>query len=178
MRIVSDRLKGRSIRAPKNLPVRPTTDFAKEAMFNVLQNEIDFEQESFLDLFCGTGNISYEMASRGCNEILALDQSPACVRFVKETFRSLEIKGRVQQQDVLRFLNRNSHESYSLIFADPPYQMEGIENIPTKILENSWLKSGGQFILEHSAKLDFNEQKGFRESRKYGHVNFSFFEYI
>ena len=174
MRIIGGKYKGKKIIAPKNLPVRPTTDFAKESLFNILNNRIDFEDCKLLELFAGTGNIGHEFASRGCEEITSLDVNFQCIQFIKRMNKELQFNNRVIRSDAIRFLNQ-CKEQYTFVFADPPYRMEGIINIPNLVFEKELLKPDGILVVEHEKKLDFSEHLNFQENRQYGHVNFSFF---
>lgn len=175
MRIISGTHKGRNIQAPAKLPVRPTTDRAKEALFNYLQHRFDFEELQVLDLFAGTGNISYEFASRGCKNIVAVDQNAGCCQFIRTTSAQLNMTGiQVSQADVFSWLQRNTL-SFDLIFADPPYQLDKLKSLPTLIHEKAMLNTAGLFILEHPIQLKFEEAPGFLESRNYGQSVFSIF---
>lgn len=177
MRIISGTYKGRTIHTPKNLPVRPTTDFAKESLFNILNNYIDFEGLKVLDLFCGTGNITYEFASRGSDGITSVDNNYHCCEFVKKTVAALKMQQvKVVKSDVFSFLNRII-DSYDLIFADPPYSLEPekFKAIHQLVFGNNLLKPGGRLIIEHGERIDFSKYQYFTEHRKYGNVNFSFF---
>ena len=175
MRIISGKYKGRQIHTPTNLPVRPTTDFAKEGLFNILNNLIDFEEISVLDLFAGTGNLSYEFFSRGAVYITAVEMDKKCVAFIEKTIQLLNAESfTVIRTDVFPYLKR-PYESFDIIFADPPYQMENIEEIPELIFQSQILKDDGWFILEHSKRHDFSKHPFFDQHRKYGNVNFSFF---
>jgi len=178
MRIISGTHKGRRINPPQNLPVRPTTDFAKEGLFNILNNYIDFEKLKVLDLFCGTGNITFEFASRGSDDITSVDDHYQCCEFVKKTssdFKMTQVK--VIKSDVFSFLKK-APNSYQLIFADPPYEieLEKLESIPELIFSKNLLQPEGILIVEHAAKSDFSKHEHFFEHRKYGNVNFSFFK--
>ncbi len=174
MRIIGGKFKGKKIIAPKNLPVRPTTDFAKESLFNILSNRINFKDCKLLDLFAGTGNISYEFASRGCEEITLVDVNFQCIQFIKRMNKELQLNNRIIRSEAMRFL-KQCKEQYSFIFADPPYQMEEIKKIPALVIEKKLLQPNGILILEHEKKLDFSEHYNFQENRQYGRVNFSFF---
>jgi N6-adenine-specific methylase len=130
MRIIGGSLKGKNITPPSNYRARPTTDFAKEGLFNILTNEIDFENCSFLDFFSGTGSISFEFSSRGCSDIVSVEMNPANYKFIKQTCSTLKIKGmQVVRQNVFDFIKICS-KSFDVIFADPPYAIEGLEQIP------------------------------------------------
>ena len=175
MRIISGTSKGRVIHAPKNLPVRPTTDFAKESIFNILNNYFELDGLKILDLFCGTGNISYEFASRGCAEVIAIDSNYSCCEFVKKTataFKMEQIK--VMKTDVFGFLKKTA-STFHIIFADPPYDLENIKDIPPLVFEKNLLKTDGWLIVEHGPDTDLSSLEHFKEKRTYGHVNFSIF---
>jgi 16S rRNA (guanine966-N2)-methyltransferase len=175
IRIISGTHKGRVVHAPKNLPVRPTTDFAKESLFNILNNHFDFEEVKVLDLFCGTGNITYEFLSRGCSDITCVDESYHCVTFIKKTIDDFKLpKAKVVKSDVFSFL-KNNLETYDIIFADPPFDMEKFDQISPLIFEKKLLKENGWLIIEHGPLTDLSQQPYFREKRKYGNLNFSFF---
>lgn len=176
MRIVSGKLRGRKLRPPSNLPVRPTTDFAKEALFNVLTNLIDFETVNVLDLFTGTGNIAIEFISRGSLSVTAIDQNPRCIDFIRKVSGEFGINNlRAVRANVFQIL-RVPTTSFDLIFADPPYDMAELETIPDLIFQTSILKPGGLFILEHPVKYHFDQHPCFSNRREYGSVNFSFFK--
>lgn len=176
MRIISGLYKGKNLVAPKQLPVRPTTDFAKEGLFNIIENNFDIEELAVLDLFCGTGNISFEFASREAKNIISVDANNHCVRFVKETSTHLNLKQlTVIKQDVFRFL-QHTNQAFDFIFADPPYQLKTLIEIPDLIFKNNWLNDEGWFVLEHDKFVDFSKHPHFFQQRKYGNVNFSFFK--
>ncbi len=175
MRIVSGKYKRRIISPPKNLPVRPTTDMAKESLFNILGNLMEFNDKVVLDLFAGTGNISYEFVSRGCRSVTAVDLDFGCVRFIKQTAEKLEMNElNVVKQDVFRFTSI-SKGKYDIIFADPPYKLENISEMSNSIFDNELLANNGWLIIEHPKEVDFSSKENFVEHRKYGSVNFSFF---
>jgi 16S rRNA (guanine(966)-N(2))-methyltransferase RsmD len=176
IRIISGIHKGRRIRAPKNLPVRPTTDRAKESLFNILGHQVSWEEAAVLDLFAGTGNISYECASRGCRHVVAVDSHPGCVQFIRKTADALQLPILAYKRDVLKFL-KQSEETFDLIFADPPYDIaEGaLADLVSLCLERGLLKKGGQLVVEHSQQRDLSGQHGFDEVRSYGSTRFSFF---
>lgn len=175
MRIIGGKHKGRAIKTPRDLPVRPTTDFAKEALFNILNNRLDFEDLRVLDLFSGTGNISLEFASRGASAVEAVDKNFRCAAFLKSEANTLSLPVHTIKEDVFRFLSHCSAQ-YDLIFADPPYDLPGIEKIPQLVFEKSLLKEGGMLIVEHGPGTKLHEEPQFAEHRKYGNVNFSFFK--
>lgn len=175
MRIVGGYLKGRRFNPPKGLPVRPTTDFSKESIFNILGNQFDFEDIKALDLFAGTGNISYELASRGCTDITAVEKDRHCNKYIQKTAEELGIDSiEIEQDDVFAFL-RNCSDQYDLIFADPPYTVNNPGEIAELIFENNLLKENGFFILEHQPKLSFEKHPRFVQQRKYGSSIFSIF---
>jgi len=175
MRIISGSHRGRRIITPTNLPVRPTTDLAKEALFNILVNRIDFEETKVLDLFAGTGNISFEFASRDCPEVTAIENNFRCIEFMKKTTSQLSFTTlRVIRSDVFQFIRQN-RKTYDLIFADPPYEMEGVAELPGLILKSNMLHPEGLLIVEHDKKVSFKKYSELMETRIYGKVNFSFF---
>ncbi len=177
MRIIGGIHSKKRIIAPSNLPVRPTTDMAKEALFNILDNYIYFEDVSVLDLFAGTGNISYEFASRKSERIVSVDIDTNCVRFMKATVGNLEYSNQMQviQSDVFEFLDKHSG-SYDIIFADPPYDLENIDEIYDKVMDNNLLNKKGMLIIEHPQGIDLSDKEYFTRMRKYGKVHFSFFD--
>ncbi len=175
MRIISGQFKGRQLHAPANLPVRPTTDRAKEALFSYLQHRFELADISVLDLFAGTGNISYEFASRGCENIVAVDQNAGCCRFIRSTIAQIGINGMaVNQADVFAWLERNTG-NFDIIFADPPYQLDRLKSLPGLILAKNMLKADGLLILEHPTNHNFSTENGFLEARNYGQSVFSIF---
>jgi 16S rRNA (guanine(966)-N(2))-methyltransferase RsmD len=175
MRIISGSLRGKTINPPANYQARPTTDFAKEGLFNILAGMIDFEETVFLDLFSGTGSISYEMASRGCSDIVAVEMNPANAAFISKTAASLGISGmQVVRHNVFDFLGICT-KHFDLVFADPPYAIEGLDTLPQKVLGAGFLADDGWFVLEHGADYDFCGEPGFVKEKKYGNVHFSFF---
>lgn len=175
MRIVSGKNKGRKIIAPKNLPVRPTTDMAKESLFNILNNHIQFDEIKVLDLFAGTGNITYEFLSRGCKAITSVDNNFKCVQFIKQTTQLLNYQNaKVIQSDFKAFLGRTP-EKWDVIFADPPYQLSNLEEIPKLIFSHDLINPNGILIVEHDKNSSFEDFPEIQESRMYGKVNFSFF---
>jgi 16S rRNA (guanine(966)-N(2))-methyltransferase RsmD len=176
MRIISGKHKGKRIIAPKKLPVRPTTDFAKEALFNILNNRYDINELRILDLFTGTGNISYEFASRGARDIVSVDGHYACAKFVEETASVLAMPIKSIKSDVFKYLNV-SREPYDIIFADPPYDftLEQMGKLVSLCFDNDLLLQDGSLIIEHSKHLDLSGTEHFTEARKYGGSVFSFF---
>lgn len=175
MRIISGKYKGRVLHPPANLPVRPTTDFAKTGLFNILENQIEFENLNCLDLFSGTGSISMELISRGAKSVTSVDRDYGCTAFQKETTRLLGIHNlRIIRTDVLTFIKKK-HEPFDLIFADPPFDLNIHESLTHSLVEGNLLAKGGMFILEHNAKQDWSALPGFQSNRTYGNVAFSFF---
>jgi len=176
MRIISGKYKGLRFEPPKDITARPTTDFAKESLFNVLGKYTDFEDISVLDLFAGTGSISYEFISRGAKYVDAVEMSSTQIEFVKKTINKLNISNlHIYKSEVFRYLEKCS-EKYDFIFADPPYQMKNIEEIPNLIFKHNLLNINGIFILEHSKNLNFAQHPNLIDERKYGNVHFSLFE--
>lgn len=175
MRIISGKYRGKAVRAPKHLPVRPTTDMAKESLFNILNNRIFFEDVCLLDLFCGIGSISLEFASRGCTQITAVDNYGDTIRFLKKTVEELNIEGiNIIRADALNYL-RNSYGSYDLIFMDPPYEYPEYDEVIRLVFDRNLLNEEGILIVEHDRRQSFTEHPNFVEHRKYGGVEFSLF---
>jgi 16S rRNA (guanine966-N2)-methyltransferase len=175
VRIIGGKHKGRTIHVDKGLDLRPTTDFAKEGLFNILSNKIDFEDLNVLDLFSGTGNIAFEFSSRGAN-VTSVDKQYDCVRFISKTSKDLGLSVNTMKSDVFKFLKTHSH-AYDLIFADPPFDLENIPDIYELVMQNKLVKAGGWLIIEHGSKTDLSQLPDFFEQRKYGNVNFSFFSF-
>lgn len=178
MRIVSGKLKGRRFSPPVGKwPTRPTTDFAKEALYNILQNRMSFEGIRALDLFGGTGNHSYELISRGAEEVIYVDNFSPATSYVAKVARELNISAplKVLKMDVFDYLQKNAGSTFDLIIMDPPYQWPGYEKLVSLISEGGFLKAGGTLIVEHDPGNDFAHHKCFVEKRKYGGTLFSFF---
>ena len=177
MRIISGMYKSRKIQAPKNLPVRPTTDMAKESLFNILNNLYYFDAIKVLDLFAGTGNISYEFASRGTENITCVDDHFGCVKFINETAEKFEMPINTIKSDVYSFLE-NTVQKHDVIFADPPYDFpkEQFAKISTLVFQNDLLETDGVLIIEHSKHTDLSKEPRFSYAKGYGHSVFSFFE--
>lgn len=176
MRIVSGIHKGKRITAPKKLPTRPTTDIAKEALFNILNNDFYFDEISVLDLFSGIGSISLEFASRGTKNITSVDNHYACVKFLSTTAEELNCEIQTIKSDVYKFLD-SSTQQYDVIFADPPYRFlkEQFELIYHQVFDKNLLTENGLLIIEHSKKTDLSALKHFEKTKKYGGNCFSFF---
>ncbi|MBI9059273.1 MAG: RsmD family RNA methyltransferase [Labilibaculum sp.] len=176
MRIVSGTHKGRRITPDKSFKARPTTDFAKENLFNVINNLIELEDLYVLDLFGGTGGISYEFASRGAKKVICVEKDYRHFTFIQKTIKDLKFEQILAiKSDVFRFL-RNYAQKFDLIFADPPYDLRSIETIPELVFEKELLAEDGILIVEHGSKNDFSTHPNFFELRTYGSVNFSFFK--
>lgn len=176
MRIIRGSQRGRQIRPPANLPVRPTTDLAKESLFNILENHFFFEDLTVLDLFSGTGSISFEFASRGSQLVLAIDNNIRCTRFISETADNLGLNTlRTVRTNAFTYL-KQSGQQFDIIFADPPYDMEGVELIPEVVFERKMLKEQGWLVIEHPKEKNFQDHPDFFDLRKYGKVHFSFFK--
>lgn len=177
MRIIGGKLKGIRMSAPASLPVRPTTDMAKEALFNILYNTYDFESCDVLDLFCGTGNISIEFASRGIRHVTAVDKHSGCIFWIKSVIERYELNEiELQKADVFKFLEQEK-KAYQIIFADPPYDLLTIPQIPQLVAKNKLLTENGLLVVEHPSLLKLKDQPGYTETRRYGNSSFSFFNY-
>lgn len=179
MRIISGRWKGKRLNAPKNLPTRPTTDFAKEALFNILNHSFFIDEVTVLDLFAGIGGISLEFASRGAQKVDSIEIYDKCVNFIQETAEALDLNAiEVYRQDVFQFLDKKQHQKYDIIFADPPFDLdlEDYNKLVDLVLKNQFLDAAGMFILEHPKDHSFAEHPYFAEHKKYGNIHFSFFE--
>lgn len=175
MRIIRGKYGRRRFDVPKNITARPTTDFARENIFNVLENLDGFENKTACDLFAGTGAVSFEFLSRGCSDVTAVEKSPIQFAFIK---RVAEILGdtnlHIVKGDVFKFIEENV-KAYDYVFADPPYDHIRFDEIPALILESRLVKSGTVVIIEHSKNRDFSNLPGFNQRRTYGSVNFSIF---
>ena len=178
MRIISGKHKGRRLTAPQKLPVRPTTDFAKEALFNILNNHFYFDELTVLDLFSGTGNISYEFASRGCKNLTAVDNHYGCVQFISKTTEEFDFPITTIKADVFDYLSKTTQQ-FDVIFADPPYDfpLEKFTQIAQLVFEKELLAEEGILIIEHSKHTDLSGIPQFSYAKKYGGNLFSFFEY-
>lgn len=177
MRIISGTYKGKRLVAPKSLPVRPTTDFAKEALFNILNHRIDFNDVKVLDLFAGTGNISYEFASRGAKEISCIDADFGCIKYITATSDELSFPIRAIKSDVYKYV-ASAAGAFDVVFADPPYAFtpEQMDLLVQSLFANNWILEGGMLIIEHTKHLDLAGILNFTEARKYGGSVFSFFQ--
>lgn len=178
MRIIRGKYGRRRFDVPSNISARPTTDFARENIFNVLENLIDLEGTRALDLFAGTGAISFEFLSRGCAEVTAVEKAAVQYNFIRKVAQQLRADNlRVVRGDALRFVETCAAK-FDVIFADPPYDMPGFAEVPGAILGSAMLHEGTIVIVEHSKAHDFSHLPGFREHRAYGSVNFSLFEVV
>lgn len=177
MRIISGKHKSRRINAPNNLPARPTTDMAKEALFNILNNRYYFDQISVLDIFAGIGSIGFEFASRGTPEVTCVDIHQGCVRFLEKTNKELDLGIQIIKSDAFSFLEK-TNTKFDVIFTDPPYDLpqEKFQNIVDLVFEKKLLNDDGLLIVEHSKKTDLSKNQTFMKSKKYGSNVFSFFE--
>ncbi|MEX0290969.1 MAG: RsmD family RNA methyltransferase [Flavobacteriaceae bacterium] len=177
MRIISGKHKGRRITAPKKLPVRPTTDMTKEGLFNILNNSYYFDEIRVLDLFAGTGNISYEFASREAEKVVSVDKHMDCVKFIAATSKKLELPIEVIKGDVYKYLEKTT-DKFDIIFADPPYDLDiaKFEEIPALVFRRALLLEGGVLIIEHPKTMDLSQLEHLSKQRKYGGSVLSFFE--
>lgn len=176
MRIISGSLGGRRVQPPAKMPyTRPTTDIAKEGLFNILQNNIEFEGLKSLDLFGGTGSISYELASRGATDCTVVEKDPTMFAFIQKTAQSFGLgQLKVVKSDVFTFM-ATCRDSYDFIFAGPPYALENIDDLPRKVVEYGLLKPNGMFVLEHTPRNAYEGFPLFVQTRHYGTTLFSFF---
>ena len=175
MRIIRGKYGRRRFDVPKNITARPTTDFARENIFNVIENLIDIDGIEALDLFAGTGAISLELLSRGCAPVVSVEMDRDHASFIRECMKKLDTNDNILiRGDVFRFI-KTCKQQFDLIFADPPYALPELPTIPRLILEKGMLKPGGLLVFEHGKKNDFSDVPGFIEHRAYGSVNFSLF---
>src|SRR5947209_14382413 len=177
MRIISGELGGRRISPPSKMPyTRPTTDIAKEGLFNILQNNLDFEALKTLDLFGGTGSISYELASRGAKELTIVEKDEKMFAFIKKTVADLRLENlKVIRSDVFRFIE-TANEKYDFIFAGPPYALITIDELPKLVFEKDLLNEGGWFVLEHTPRNDYKSFPYYLREKNYGTTIFTIFE--
>lgn len=175
MRIIAGKLRGRRLNPPQSLPVRPTTDMARESLFNILNNYVDYEECSVLDLFAGTGAMSFEFVSRGVRDVTAIDINSQCTDFIKQSANQFAVSNlRVVRADVFDLLKR-ANRRFDIVFADPPYAIEGLATLPDLVFAKELLTEDGIFILEHPREYQFEEHPHFWQHRNYGKVNFTFF---
>ncbi|MDH6535087.1 16S rRNA (guanine(966)-N(2))-methyltransferase RsmD [Parabacteroides sp. 52] len=176
MRIISGKYGRRRFSVPHTFRARPTTDFAKENLFNVLSNRIDFEDLDALDLFAGTGSISFELLSRECRQVTAVEKDNAHASFIAKVAKELKTDAlQLIRGDVFRFLQHAAPGSYDFIFADPPYDLKELPEVVTLVFERDLLREGGIFVMEHPRQYDFSTLPYFDQHRIYGSVNFSIF---
>lgn len=176
MRIVGGEHSGRKFTPPNNMPhTRPTTDIAKEGLFNVLQHHLNFDEMKTLDLFGGTGSISYELASRGVPDLTIVEKDPAMYEFIKKTSGSLRIENmKAVKMDVFKFINQCT-DTFDFIFAGPPYALTTIDDLPKQVFEKKLLKKKGWFVLEHTPRNDYKMFPFYKSERNYGTTVFSTF---
>jgi 16S rRNA (guanine966-N2)-methyltransferase len=177
MRIISGTLGGRRISPPSNMPyTRPTTDIAKEGLFNILQNNLDFEELKTLDLFGGTGSISYELASRGAKDLTIVEKDNQMFAFIKKTAADLQLENfKLVKSDVFKFIE-SCREQFDFIFAGPPYALTTIDDLPELVFEKKLLTPGGWFILEHTPRNDYKTFAHYLREKNYGTTIFTIFE--
>lgn len=176
MRVITGKYKGRHFEVPHTFKARPTTDFAKENIFNVLRGYIDLEGTDALDLFSGTGSISLELLSRGCATVTGVEADRDHARFISQCIEKVGAENyRLVRGDVFRFLKKND-ELFDFVFADPPYALDNLADIPDIVLGGKVLRPGGYFVFEHGKNYDFSMHPQFVEHRSYGSVNFSIFK--
>jgi 16S rRNA (guanine(966)-N(2))-methyltransferase RsmD len=175
MRIISGNLRGLHFTAPSKLPVRPTTDLAKEALFNILHNQYDLAQCTVLDCFSGTGSISLEFASRGCQSVRSVDRHPACIAWLKSVIQKYQIPQiSVYKADVFKYL-QTCADKFDIIFADPPYDLPNIPQIAEIAVNQNLLTPDGILVIEHPSMLKLDHLSGYQLTKKYGYSSFSFF---
>ena len=174
MRIISGTHKGRKINPPKNLAIRPTTERAKEALFSIIDNRYYFEDKNMLDLFCGSGNISFEFASRGVDKVTAVDNNSNCIEFIETTSKNLELNVQTIKSDGLKFA-QNCKQQFNFIFADPPYSYAHYQQLKEVIINNNLVKKDGLLIIEHNKEIAFEDDNV--SIKKYGIVHFSIFSF-
>ena len=176
MRIISGIYGRRRFDVPSSFSARPTTDFAKENLFNVVNNLLDLEDTDALDLFAGTGSISFELLSRGCRLVTSVEKNNAHASFIAKVAKELKTDAlNLIRGDVFRYLHSAPVEGFDFIFADPPYALKELPDVPRIVMERKLLREGGLFIMEHPKNYDFSDLPGFLQHRVYGSVNFSFF---
>lgn len=175
MRIIAGSLRGRRLNPPANLPVRPTTDMARESLFNIMNNYVDYEECTVMDLFAGTGAVSLEFVSRGVKNVTSIDINNACTEYIKTAARQMNVDNiHVVRADVFDLLKR-AYKKFDIIFADPPYALQDLPKLPDIVFGSDVLNEDGIFILEHPKEFSFEEHPHFWQHRAYGKVNFTFF---
>ncbi|SJN35918.1 16S rRNA (guanine(966)-N(2))-methyltransferase RsmD [Sphingobacterium sp. JB170] len=177
MRIIGGKLGGIRLTPPTKLPVRPTTDIAKEALFNILENRIELPESVCLDLYTGTGNIAFELASRGARSVQSVDRHFKCLQYIAETARKLKVEDiiKTKKADVMKFI-ASSKRQYDLIFADPPYDIDELPALANRILDQGMLRDDGLLIVEHPSLRKMEKSTLLLETRKYGNSSFSFYQ--
>ena len=175
MRVITGKYKGKHFEVPRSFKARPTTDFAKENLFNVLRAYLDFEETRALDLFAGTGSITLELLSRGCREVMSVERDRQHYTFIQSMLRHLDDPAATAICGyALRFISKGFKE-FDFVFADPPYALRELPELPERVMSSKLLAPGGLFVLEHGKNNDFTDHPCFLEHRAYGSVNFSFF---
>jgi 16S rRNA (guanine966-N2)-methyltransferase len=176
LRIISGKYRGKTLRPPKNLKVKPTTDFARESLFNIIYNNFNIEEINVLDLFSGTGSISFEFASRGCPKIHLVENNIKQISFIIKTITELDF-GQIKpiHSNVLTYI-KSCHTIYDIVFADPPYDLNWLDSLPELVFKHLLVRDNGWFILEHPKTFSFSSFPQFKDHRRYGKVNFSFFQ--
>ncbi len=176
MRIVGGNFGGRRFSPPANIPARPTTEMAREGLFNILSNFIDFEELTTLELFGGTGSVTYELASRGARDLTLVERDPTSIDFIKKTAKMLGIDDRlnVVRGDAFKFMKQSTRQ-YDLIFADPPYALTNMDDLPLLVFEQEMLVPDGIFVLEHTTSKDYQQHPNFTRTKNYGTTIFTFF---
>ena len=177
MRIISGTHRGKQLNVPKDLVVRPTTDYAKSGLFNILSHRFNLKKLAVVDLYAGTGSLSYEFISRGCINVIAIDKDPACIRFIKQSFEQLDPSrsAKAIQSDALKWL-RNQPGKFDIILADAPFEETPAEELCSIVSNGDILNKGGVLIIEHASKNSLVAIEGYVDTRKYGTVSFSFFQ--
>ena len=177
MRIVGGTFSGRRFNPPAKIPARPTTEVAKEGLFNTLYNMIELEGITTLDLFGGTGSISYELASRGAEDLTLVERDAVSIDFIKKTAEALGIKDKLNivRGDVFKFMQQSTRQ-YDFIFAGPPYALQNIDDIPMLVFEKQMLAPGGVFVHEHTPRNDYQQHPNFQRMKNYGTTIFTFFK--
>lgn len=176
MRVISGKFKGRKFQAPSNIRARPTTDMAREGLFNVLNQKIDLDGLTVLDLFAGTGSVSLEFLSRGAEHVTAIDMDLTSKKHLEKVKKNWGLTNLKVVKANAFSLAKKANQAFDLVFADPPYSHKKFEEIPEIIMESGWLRDDSLFILEHSDAFDFSSRKNFLEHRNFGNVNFSLFQ--
>ena len=175
MRIIAGSLRGRRLNPPDNLPVRPTTDMARESLFNILNNYVDYDECTVMDLFAGTGAVSLEFISRGVKEVTSIDINAQCTEFIKKSASQMGVNNiHVVRADVFDLLKR-ANRQFDIVFADPPYALSDLGTLPNLVFDKDVLTEDGIFVLEHPKEYSFEDHPNFWQHRNYGKVNFTFF---